>query len=258
MVTYAYLEVVSLLENPLQPESFIECWDHHQRVNSERLTRTQLERLERFIECLEKRDREEAENALYSMLSDADQSDNGKLDNQYYLRYCIRQALILAARGDETEENSGLMEKIVSINPASEVNFAEQVIKILRAYCVNNRSDEMLKAVTEYIQENYNRYDLSKEEVSSYVGINKTQMSRLFKEQLGVGYLDYLTKLRMDKAQDLLLNTDQSVKSILQIVGYIDQTSFTKKFKAYYGMSPTAFRCQKTGGNTTNEDEADL
>ena len=51
-----------------------------------------------------------------------------------------------------------------------------------------------------------------------------------------------LTQLRMDKARELLLNTDESVKNILMSVGYIDKTSFTKKFKAYYGMSPTEYR----------------
>lgn len=73
----------------------------------------------------------------------------------------------------------------------------------------------------------------------------REQMSKLFKEELGMGYLDYLTKLRMDKAKYLLFHTDESVKNILQAVGYIDQTSFTKKFKTYYGMTPTEFRNQK-------------
>ena len=183
-----------------------------------------------------------------------DNSHSRISDNQYYLRYCIRQALILAVRGDDSGESTGLMERIIQINPANDVHFEEQVIKILRAYCVNDKSDELLKAAMKYVQDNYSRYDLSKEEVSAYVGINKTHMSRLFKEQLGIGYLDYLTKLRMDKARELLLNTDQSVKSILQAVGYIDQTSFTKKFKAYYGMSPTEFRCQKQGEATEEDD----
>jgi len=259
MVNYAYLEVVSLLENPLQTEAFIECWDYPQQVETERLTRTQAEQLEQFIEFLEKRDSVNAEETLYNMLGNDGQGDNGGItDNRYYLRYCIRQALILALRGDDSKECSELVEKIILINPASEVSFAEQVIKILRAYSVNDKSDELLKATMEYMQNNYSRFDLSKEDVLDHVGINKTQMSRLFKEKLGIGYLDYLTKLRMDKAKDLVLNTDQSVKSILQAVGYIDQTSFTKKFKAYYGMSPKEYRCQNRGRNTMDEDDADI
>lgn len=241
-VNYAYLETISLLENLLHSDEFTECWDNKFRPAPEKLTQIQSEHLEIFIKALEHRAIRDAEVALDSMLRE--EISKGSAENQYYLRFCIRQALILAIRSDDSEQSSALMSEIVQINPAEETHFTGQFLKILRAYCDSDKRSEQLEAVVEYMKKNYRRYDLSKEEVAIHAGINKTQMSKLFKEQLGTGYLEYLTSLRMQEAQELLAHTDQTVKSILQNVGYIDQTSFTKKFKACYGMSPMEYRCR--------------
>lgn len=267
MVNNAYCEISQLLESPLLPEEFIECWD--QQVISDQLTTEQLEQLAKFIESLEKRELHETEQILQAMTG-TDDRESGQLENpecehEYAvksgeseedrarcLRYCVRQAMIQVMR----RNNSGdarLMEEILSVNPDNELHFEEQMRKILQAYCVEDEKREQIEALIEYVQQNYARCDLSKEEVSAQVGINKTQMSKLFKEELGMGYLDYLTKLRMDKAKYLLLHTDESVKNILQAVGYIDQTSFTKKFKTYYGMSPTEFRNQRQSEKSSKQ-----
>ena len=250
MINYAYLEVISLLENPLQPDGLIECWDNHRLFSSDRLTQCQSEQLKLFIEALEHRNIRDAQISLNCMLGENFSKDN--FERQYYIRYCIRQALILAVRGDETEQSSGLMSKIILINPANEMHFHERILKILQTFCDSDKRSEQLDKAVAYVKNNFHRFDLSLEEVAACAGMSKTQMSKLFKAQLGIGYLDFLTKLRMDKAQELLVNTSQSVKSIFLAVGYIDKTSFTRKFKAYYGMSPTEYRCQKQG--TTPED----
>ena len=246
MVNYAYLEVIGLLENPLLPNERIECWDWHQQFYSDRLTQIQFENLERYIEALEHQNLQEADVALNSMLArNIGNEDDERKSNQYYLRYCIRQALILAIRGNESEQNVMLLSRTMQINPAVEVYFRENVLKILQEYCVDDRHFQQLEAAVEYVRNNYNRYDLSLEEVANYIGISKSQISKMFKNQLGIGYLDFLTKLRLHKAQELLANTDHSVKSILLEVGYIDKTSFTKKFKANFGMTPSEYRCQR-------------
>ena len=239
LINYAYLEVISLMEKPVHSEDLIVCGDMHLRSRSEHLTKLQSEQLEHFIEALEKKNLDKAQETLANMLMEP--SQNGS-QNQYYMRYCIRQSMVLAVRGENFEENSGLMAKIMSINPMDEMNFYERILKILQSICESNKSREQLDEAVLYVKENYHRYDLSLEEVSVQVGMSKTQISKLFKAQLGINYLDFLTQLRMDKARELLLNTDETVKNILMSVGYIDKTSFTKKFKAYYGMSPTEYR----------------
>ena len=63
---------------------------------------------------------------------------------------------------------------------------------------------------------------------------------------VSVKTIDYLTKLRMEKASELLQCTDMTVKEIVQAVGYIDENSFRRKIKSYYGVSIAEMRNIKT------------
>ena len=58
--------------------------------------------------------------------------------------------------------------------------------------------------------------------------------------------MEYLTHVRIQKAKRLLISTSKSVKEIAEICGYSDQNYFSKVFLKRCGMTPTAFRKQKT------------
>jgi len=145
---------------------------------------------------------------------------------------------------EEREETQRILTKVVQLNPANEENFYKHVEYFLQKLCVDGGAETLLTKAVAYIGENYMRYDLSLEEVANVVGISKTQMSKLFRNKVGIRYIDYLTKLRMEKAKQLLEETELSVKSILLDVGYIDKTNFSKKFKEYYGVNASSYRKQ--------------
>ncbi|MCV5745599.1 helix-turn-helix transcriptional regulator, partial [Escherichia coli] len=68
--------------------------------------------------------------------------------------------------------------------------------------------------------------------------LSSTQFKLLFKKQLGFTVHDYVTKLRMEKAQALLRHTDFSVQQVGEMVGYPESSTFSRKFSQYYGLSP--------------------
>lgn len=257
MVNYAYLEVLNFLDNPLQPEKFVECWDCHSSIANSQISPQVSAKLAEYIEALEHHDLKRAEEKLKGMME-------YQTENEYYLRYCIRQALILAVRSSDSEQGQTLLSQIMQINPVNDSCFTERIIKILQSFCVDDTKNRRLEIAIDYVRENYSRYDLSLEEVADCVGISKTQMSKLFKNQFGMGYLDFLTELRLHKAQELLANTNMSVKNVIQEVGYLDKTSFTKKFKAKFAMTPTEYRLQSQRSITeetellTETEEYDL
>ena len=117
----------------------------------------------------------------------------------------------------------------------------------MQRYCADDKRFRQLETAVEYVQKNYARSELSLVEVADYVGLSRVQMSKLFKEHLGIGYLDFLTKLRLHKAQELLANTDLPLGDILPEIGYIDKTGFTRKFKANFGMTPMEYRSYRQG-----------
>ncbi|MBO7746364.1 response regulator [Paenibacillus sp. MWE-103] len=84
--------------------------------------------------------------------------------------------------------------------------------------------------------------DLSLERVAAAVDRNPFYVSKLFKSQFGMNYIDYLTECRMEAAKQLMRETDKSLKEITYDVGYRDPNYFSRVFKKIVGHSPTDYR----------------
>ena len=67
-------------------------------------------------------------------------------------------------------------------------------------------------------------------------------ISQLFKNEIGVGFLAYLTNIRMEKAKKLLLATSLSIAEVAEQSGYGDYRVFTKVFKKAEGITPSQYR----------------
>ncbi len=78
--------------------------------------------------------------------------------------------------------------------------------------------------------------------IADRFGIDKFQLSRLFKQELGVNYWNYVMQVRMEKAAELLLRTDEKNSSIASATGFVDESHFSRTFKKYFDMSPKQYR----------------
>lgn len=101
-----------------------------------------------------------------------------------------------------------------------------------------------VKKVIRYIQVKYSE-NITIEEIALICGLNRSYLSRLFKEATGYTPNEYLLKYRMTQASKMLKETDYSVSHISYLVGYSDSFTFSKAFKRYYSQSPSAYRMQK-------------
>lgn len=100
---------------------------------------------------------------------------------------------------------------------------------------------KMVNKARSYIEENHFK-NISLEEVSRHVNISPFYLSRIFKEVKGVSFTDYLTRIRIKKAQNMLMSTDMTVSEISRLVGYRDANYFSRIFKKVVGESPLQFR----------------
>lgn len=100
--------------------------------------------------------------------------------------------------------------------------------------------DVIYKAV-EYIKHNYMK-KITLEEVSSEVYLSPTYFSKIFSEEMNETFNNYLNRVRIDNAKHLLLKNELTIVDISNIVGYEDQSYFTKVFKKLVGVSPGQFR----------------
>lgn len=106
-------------------------------------------------------------------------------------------------------------------------------------------------AVT-YIQSNYANTKIS--ELARFIGINRSYLTQIFKQKMGISPQEYLMQRKMERACSLLAGTKASVQDISRRVGYENPLTFSKIFKGYYGISPTNYRDQKRF-DTDNQEE---
>lgn len=96
----------------------------------------------------------------------------------------------------------------------------------------------------QYIRNHYDR-NIKIEEIARYLNIDRTYLHRLFIQEFQCSPKEYLTRIRLDKARALLLNTRYSIATIAFSVGYQDALLFSKVFRHATGFSPSEYRQQK-------------
>jgi len=117
----------------------------------------------------------------------------------------------------------------------------------------NIRHTRVFAKAKEYIWGNYNQ-DISLKKMAEAVGINPFYLSHLFRKEMGISFLEYLTSVRLSIAKKLLQQTNLSIIEICLEVGYQDPSHFAKIFKKEEGIRPTEYRKklieQNIGGNS--------
>jgi len=109
--------------------------------------------------------------------------------------------------------------------------------------------DTIYKAIA-YMRENYaNKITL--EDVSAYVYLSPSYFSKIFKDEMRTSFNAYLNKIRIDNAKRMLLNDDINIIDISNMVGYEDQSYFSKVFKKLTGVTPGKYRILRGKTGTT-------
>lgn len=98
-----------------------------------------------------------------------------------------------------------------------------------------------IRIAKEYIKKNYMK-SLNLEEVSAVAGFNASYFSSLFKKECSINFTEYITEVRMEKAKELLKETDLGIYAICIDIGYSDLKYFTKSFKKFTGVKPNEYR----------------
>ena len=103
-----------------------------------------------------------------------------------------------------------------------------------------NDQDQMIEKALRYIDAHYAE-DITRYDVAGHLFLNPGYFGRLFKQKKGETFGDYLVKLRMQKAIELLFSSC-SVAQISEMVGYANPSSFTRVFRLYTSYTPTEYR----------------
>ncbi len=143
------------------------------------------------------------------------------------------------------EKNLGYVNKVMGIN--NQEDLCAWISTALNEFIEMVYSSQDAKKVTQimpainYIDANYDK-PISLAEVARSAFLSVSRLAHLFKEQMGITIIDYLTQVRIDRAKQLLLATDQNCTEICFQIGYNNQSYFTRTFKDLVGMTPRQFR----------------
>jgi AraC-like DNA-binding protein len=86
--------------------------------------------------------------------------------------------------------------------------------------------------------------NFTREKLAAHVYLSPSRFATIFKEALGLSPIDYIVKLRMQRAQQLLLDTHLLIEQVAAKVGYDDALYFSRLFKVHYGLSPRQYRTE--------------
>ena len=103
------------------------------------------------------------------------------------------------------------------------------------------QSGNVILRAKNYITEHFDT-DISLDDVSREVNISPYYFSKLFKEESGENFIEYLTRIRIDAAKEMLQEGDLSIREISQRAGYSDPNYFSRTFKKQTGMTPREYR----------------
>ncbi len=103
------------------------------------------------------------------------------------------------------------------------------------------RSQDYVQMAERYIKNNIHK-KITVNDISEYVGINRSYLSRLFKEYKNISPQQYITSMKVTAAAQYLKNTNISIGEAAQSVGYSDYHIFNKVFHRYFNASPSEWR----------------
>lgn len=148
---------------------------------------------------------------------------------------------------DRHIEDDSLITNIIKLfNEKSRENIKFFIIlEIDELLKLMNKSGEKYSPVIQQIVRKVKEYyyeDLSLKALSMDFNINSSYLGQLFIKEVGMSFSDYLNIEKNSKAKELILNTNMKINDIALKVGYVDTSYFYRKFKKYYGVSPTVMR----------------
>lgn len=185
---------------------------------------------------------------LYTNQLTAAEPDLNKIKNAFF-------ELIVTARNQVSElnpnfQNSNFADSFSVLSSQTDIKMLKNFVrKTLMEYlsavvsAKEHKENPIIKKICDYIVQNLSE-DISLEQMADYVNVSSFYLSKLFKEEKGLTFVNYLNDTRLEKSRDLLKSPELSIKEVTAAVGYNDQNYFSRIFRNKYGITPTEYRSQ--------------
>jgi len=141
--------------------------------------------------------------------------------------------------------DSEFYEKMIAFETLEEINdYIKQIVFNLfdkLNSTVNVKRNRVIIKALKFINKNYSNKELSLAKVSEYVELSTCHLSTLFTKEVEISFKDYLTRVRIEKAKELINSTNLKMYEISDQVGYANVEHFSRVFKKATGICPNQF-----------------
>lgn len=114
-------------------------------------------------------------------------------------------------------------------------------VNTIISYHRGDQNEKLINEMKNYIKKNFSE-GITLNQLAQKLNFSSGYLSRLFQEEVGKSFTDYLNMIRVNKAKELLKTTDLKVYQIADEVGFTDSYYFSSWFKKIVGVSPTTYR----------------
>lgn len=131
-------------------------------------------------------------------------------------------------------------------NILNKINVLLNEISDLMNQQIERKNSIILEKVIQYVEEHYNE-DITLSDIADKLHINYYYLSTYFKNQTSENLTTYINRIKIEKAQKLLRDSQDTIAEISKIVGFSDHNYFSKVFKKHVGMTPSMYRRKELG-----------
>ncbi|MFD0958332.1 response regulator transcription factor [Paenibacillus chungangensis] len=219
--------------------------------------------LERIIDSVKRGDHESVErecDGLSKQLQGMNNQHISKVEPllHFFLLHLMRELKEMAVFTKEQEESLWRkMDRRFSIKDLMELIRGVTTAVSDKSLDKKKQSENTMLEAKTYLDRNMYR-DISLDETAMHVGLSTSYFSLLFKQTYGVTFIEYITRNRMEKAKELLANTQMSITSIAKEIGYAERRYFTKVFMKYTGDNPSDYRAKHQHGKGEGHEDGKL
>ncbi|ASA23952.1 helix-turn-helix domain-containing protein [Paenibacillus donghaensis] len=190
---------------------------------------------------------------LQIIRSEISSEDNISYDNIMFIYYQLMGATIKHLRENHIGTGRMIMGRgnvysiLAALDTLDELEeylhdfFCEIVQSLDRSTSETNHGERIIH----YLKEHY-REEIVFEDMAKEIGISYSYMRKIVYEQTGNSMIDFVNQLRIEKAKELLLDTELTIKQIAAEVGYYNVQSFNRFFRKYEGMPPSSYKSAKS------------
>lgn len=158
---------------------------------------------------------------------------------------CILYEAVLTTHMKGFNYETGVQHLNRAVNADDLLSAADEIFCRLAQLSQDGGNDDIVNRTCVYIQQHLDDVNLNVTMLSEAAGVSAQHLSRMFKKQTNLTLMEYVNTLRIDRAKQLLSETDNTIAAVSEQTGYGNAKTFLRNFQTMTGMTPSNYRKAK-------------